>query len=219
MGSMRFYYFSIFSWAMYAVYAVVAIAIVSLLWTKVLDRKLRNPGYWILLTATLIAPFSEELWIAYNFDRLCQKDAGVFVNKTVDVDGFYDDTTHWWRQLRESSNFKFVESRDTATGQVWRVERDGDGVRHVKIDKPTARYHYRSINSHTPVGHQISRFENVVLDSSNGEVLGRYTNYYRGPYWFFIQLSAPTIPCKETESAVRTYGTVSVYALTFKPSK
>jgi len=216
---MRFYYFSLFSWMVYAVYGLIAIALISLLWTKLLKLKLRNPGYWILTAVALVAPWSEELWISYNFDQLCRKDAGIVINKTIEVDGFYDDTTHWWRQLKESSKYTFVESRDSADGTYWRVERDGDQVRHFRIEKPTARYQYKRGDNHTPVAHEIKRFENTVVDSQTGDVLGRYTNYRRGPYWFFISLGAPTIPCEEAEAGVRKHGTLSVFALTLKPSK
>jgi hypothetical protein len=92
---------------------------------------------------------------------LCKKDAGIFVYKTVEVEGFYDDTTHWWRQLIES-NYQFVESRDNTYGGLWRVERDGKGVRHFKIDRPTARYHYTTNIYGTRVAHKITRQESRV---------------------------------------------------------
>jgi len=204
---MRFYYFSVFSWMAYGLYLVLVVGALSALWSKAFNLKLANPVYWILVAAITIGPWSEELWIAYNFDYLCRKDAGVFINKTVEVDGFYDDTTHWWRQLAESK-YKFVESKDYIDKTLWRVERAGDEIRHFRIDKPTARYHYKRVDVHTPVAHQIKRFENVVVDSQSGEVLARYTDYSRGPYWFFISLGTASIECRETrgKSSVVYYG-------------
>ena len=215
---MRFYYFSLFSWMAYAVVVFVAVTLLWLIWTRLLKRKVGHPVYWVLVGAILVAPWAEELWIAYSFDRLCRKDAGILIKRTVEVDGFYDDTTHWWRQLVES-NYRFVESRDRIDNKLWRVERNGNEIRHFQIDRPSARYQYKMLNSHTSVAHQIKRFEDVVIDSHNGEVLGRYTNYYRGSHWFFISLSAPTIPCEETETAVRQRGTLSIVALTLRPTK
>jgi len=215
---MRFYYFSIFSWMAYAAVATLVIVLLWLIWTRAFKLSLKSPLYWGLVAAILVLPWSEELWIARNFDQLCRKDAGVFVHKTVEVDGFYDDTKHWWRQLAESQ-YRFVESRDPTTNKLWRVERAGEEVRHFSIEKRTARYEFKRINVHTPVAHQIKRFEDVVTDTQTGEVIGRYVNYYRGPFWFWASLGVPTIPCVETESAVRKYGTLSMYALTLLPEK
>ena len=117
---MRFYYFSLFSWAVYVLYGVIAITVVSLLWTKLLKFKLRSPAYWLLAIAILAAPWIEELWIAYNFDQLCRKDAGIFVNKVAEVDGYYDGTTKITRLV--STPYKFIESPEEG-GTYRRVER------------------------------------------------------------------------------------------------
>jgi len=210
---MRFYYFSSFSLIAYWVVMGIAIMVLWLLWTQAFKLKMRHPVFWVLVVAILVLPWSEELWIAYNFDRLCRKDAGVFINRTVEVDGFYDDTTHWWRQLQESP-YQFVESREYGTKNYWRVERVGNEIRHFKIDRPTARYHYKRVDSHTPVAHQIRRFENVLIDSQTGEILGRYTNYARGAYWFFISLDRPTIECDELKG-----DDIFVYPYVLKPTK
>jgi hypothetical protein len=215
---MRFYYFSLLSWVVYVVYGAIAVTLVSLLWTKFLKLKLRNPVYWALAVAILVAPWIEELWIAYNFDRLCRKDAGVFINKSVEVDGFYDDTTHWWRQLSESSNYKFVESRDNATGQLWRVERVGDELRHFKIDEPTARYRYMAPQQSAPIGYKIRKTERVVTDSQTQEVLARETLYARKAYWFFIALGAPVILCKDVDQR-GSPSVGSIYNAVLKPTQ
>jgi hypothetical protein len=258
--TMRFYYFSLFSWMAYAVVVFIAIALLWLLWTKMLKLKIRNPVFWGLVAAIIVGPWGEELWIAYNFDRLCRKDAGVFINKTVEVDGYYNDTGTVTR-LVGGPPYKFIESPER-DGGFRRVERASDeekaralawyaqknagkqpaendwvtqpvsdrvqvtvevstgyAWRITKLDKPTARYQYKTLNSHTPVAYQVKRFEDVVIDNQTGEVLGRYTNYYRGPYWFYISLGVETIPCEETEADVRKHGTLSVFALTLRPSK
>ena len=91
----------------------------------------------------------------------------------------------------------------------------GDSWRITKLEQPTARYHYKELASHLPVTHQVKKFERVVVDQENGEVLGRYLNYYRGAPWFFIGLDSPTIPCSAAEEDTRKYGTISVYSLVF----
>ena len=216
---MSFYYFSLFGAFFAFAISCLGLGVFWVVWTKVLRRKRSNRVFFVAALIALLLPWTEEFWIAYNFGQLCRKDAGVHINKVVEVDGFYDDTTHWWRQLKESSNYQFVESRDNLYGTLWRVERDGEGLRHFAIDKPTARYHYRVIDSHKKTVHKITRFENVVLDSSNGEILGRYVDYYRGPYWQFVGLDSTTIPCMEAQSDIRKYGTLSVYSLTLKSTQ
>lgn len=212
---MRFYYISIFSILLLGLIYLIGTGLLT--WFGLWLRK-RWKRAWMLMVPLFLllyaGPVAEEFWIAWNFGQLCQKDAGIFIYKTVDAEGFYDDTTHWWRQLAES-NYQFVESRDNIYGGLWRVERDGKEVRHFKIDHPTARYQHRRLAWHTPVSHEVKRFENVVIDIQANEVLGRYVDYYRGAPWFFIALDRPTIPCVETERDTRKYGTISIDALVF----
>ncbi len=120
---MRFYYLSLFSVIAWAVYGVIAVTLISLLWTKLLKLKLRNPGYLVLVSAVLIAPWFEELWVAYNFEQLCRKDAGIFINKIVQVDGYYDGGGKITRIV--SAPYTFIESPDDG-GMYRRVEHATD---------------------------------------------------------------------------------------------
>ena len=257
---MRFYYFSIFSVMLYAVVISVAIVLLTMAWVWLLKFKLRNPVYWILVAALLVGPWGEELWIAYNFDQLCRKDAGIVVNKTVEVDGFYDSTMRTAYELTKKAGYKFVEhptedrsgtervelatAAEREKALTWYAERNpgkdhpkdravfypindkvvvavspnGDAWKVTKLDKPTAHYQYKTINSHTPVAYKIKRLEDVVVDAQGGSVLGRYTNYYREAYWFYISLDTPTIPCAESVAATRKYGTL-IYRSILKPEK
>lgn len=84
---MGFYYFSILSLAAFVVYFAIALLVVLIVWLRFKLAK----GWLLLLIPTLfIAPWVEELWIAYNFGQLCRKDAGIFINRTVEVEGYYD---------------------------------------------------------------------------------------------------------------------------------
>jgi len=233
----------------------IALALLWLVWTRALKLKVSNPAYWILIAAILLGPWVEELWIAYNFDRLCSKDAGLFVNKTVEVDGYYNDTAAGVTRIVEPP-YKFIEAPDSR-GKYRRIERGtadekaraiaqyveknngkrpgekewftqpvsenvqvtvemntGNVWRITKLDKPTARYQYKTINGHTPIAHQIKRFEDVVLDNQATEVLGRYTNYTRGGYWFFVSLDRPVIECVEVKGK-----NPLVYREVLKPAK
>ena len=218
---MRFYYVSIFSLFFLALLYAIVLGIFWFVRVRVLKRKFSGWAVWGFVALVLVAPWLEEFWIAYNFGQLCRKDAGIFIHKTVEVEGFYDDTHSWRADKLRRFGFSWVEgrARTTFAKSYWRHEWDGEKMRSFKIEHPTARYHYRHIDSLTPVSHQIKRVENAVIDVQTGDKLGQYVNYYRGPNWFFIHLGRPTIPCKETEAATRKYGTLSMYALTLSPLK
>lgn len=192
---MRFYYISILSILLLGLIYLIGTGVLA--WFGLWLRK-RWKRAWMLMVPLFLllytGPVAEEFWIAWNFGQLCRKDAGLFVYKTVETDGFYDDTTHWWRQLAES-NYQFVESRDNIYGGLWRVERDGKEVRHFKIDHPTSRYYFTNPNRHLQVAHKIKMFEFLVEDHSLKEVLAREKTYARGAPWFFIGLDRPTRFC------------------------
>jgi hypothetical protein len=118
---MGFYYLSILSLILIAVIYVVAIGVFRFIWVRLLSRKFGGPTVWIVVAAILIAPWAEELWVAWNFGQAC-KEAGTFIYKKVQVEGFYDDTTGWGpRQLAESK-YRFMESRDLLNRRLLRVE-------------------------------------------------------------------------------------------------
>jgi hypothetical protein len=192
---MRFYYISIFSILLLGLIYLIGTGVLT--WFGLWLRK-RWKRAWMLMVPLFLllyaGPVAEEFWIAWNFGELCRKDAGLFIYKTVEVDGFYDDTTHWWRQLAES-NYQFVESRDNTYGGLWRVERDGKDVRHFKIDRPTARYRYTTNIYGTPVAHKVLRQESRVSDQTTGEIIGRYVEYGRRPAWFFVGLGETSFSC------------------------
>jgi hypothetical protein len=109
------------------------------------------------------------------------------------VEGFYDDTTHWWRQLAESE-YKFVESRDNTYGGLYRVEKNGAEIKQFKIDRPTARHHFYT-DPGVDIGHRLARQESRVVDSKSGELVGKYRVYIRSAPWFYIGLDRPNMGC------------------------
>jgi len=181
---MAFYYTSLFS----IVPLGLAYGFLALLFAGAVraTRGVRGRGaiLSVLGFVFLLLPVGEEFLIAWNFGQAC-KEAGTFINKKVQVEGFYDDTSHWWRQLKENSNYQFVESRDQSNGTLWRVERHGEEIKHFRIDRPTARYHFRMPSSHAPIGYKIVKHETVVLDTVAGDQLGRYTRISRTAPWFY----------------------------------
>lgn len=212
---MRFYYFSVISAAFAAVVSAIALGIFWLFWTKGQGRRLTPVVALISTVAFFALPWSEELWIAFRFGSMCTTDGGIFINKTVAADGFYDATTHWWRQLVESK-YQFVESRDYIDKTIWRVERVGSEIRHFKIDRPTARYRYEQLHSHTSVAYKVRKAEWTVTDSQTDEVLARETVYVRDPYWFFIALDRPVMICRGVDQRSPQSGG-SIYNAVLKP--
>jgi hypothetical protein len=106
---MGFYYLSVSSVlllaAIYVVLALVFRGLVSL------TREM--PGRRVLLAVVgvvfLVAPVAEELWIAWHFGQAC-KQAGTFIYRKVQVEGFYDDTGVSLELVR-SGPYRFVEGR------------------------------------------------------------------------------------------------------------
>jgi hypothetical protein len=149
----------------WATYGVIAVTLVSLLWNKLLTLKLCTPGYWVLVSAVLIAPWIEELWIAHNFDRLCRKDAGIFINKSVEAEGYYEGTGKITRIVGRPQ-FKFIESPDD-DGKYRRVEHA------TEKEKTDALAWYQKTNGKQPGEREwftrpVSKDVRVVVETDTG---------------------------------------------------
>lgn len=193
---MKFYYISVFSLVFLAVIYVVGTGL--LLWFGAwLRKRMQKP--WMVIVPLLgllyIGPVAEELWIAWNFDQHCRKDAGIFVYKTVEVEGFYDDTHSWRADKLAATGFKWMEGRGRANSRevYWRHEWVGKEIRSFQISRPTARYHYRSPHTDTSMANRVDKIERVVIDSESDDVLARETKYRREAPWFFIGLDRPVM--------------------------
>ena len=214
---MGFYYISIFNifplGIAYGLLALVFWGIARL--TRSMPRRKVLLG--VVGVIFLVLPVTEEFWIAWNFNQAC-KEAGTFINKKVTVEGFYDDTSHWWRQLAESK-YQFVESREYGTNRYWRVERDNNNLKHFAIDKPTARYHFKTTDSGTEVAHGIVKSQTIVIDSHNNEEIARYARFGRSPPWFFIGLGTPDYACDAPGRWPLTRTSMLVYREVLIPAK
>lgn len=230
---MRFFYVSLFSLILLGL--IYVFGTMFLVWLgKTLRR--RWDGAWKLMVPLFlllyIGPIAEELWISWNFGQLCKKDAGILINKTVEVDGYYDSTAGLLKVYDpvlpvtaahfDKRGYQFYEmsvvDRNEGTTKVAHFEKVNGTWIPTILKKPSARYHYKELASHLPVSHQVKKFERVVLDSEADEIVGRYLNYRRGAPWFFIALDRPTMPCDNTENDTRKYGSV-IYHAVLKPLK
>jgi hypothetical protein len=235
---MGFYYFSILSVIPLALaYGALALTF-ALIERKTRGRPGRKPWLIGLAVVILLLPISEELWIAWNFGQAC-KEAGTFIHKKVQVEGFYDSTMRSAYENTKPGRYRFVEhatedrkgyERVTVTGAEdlkramdWYASRNpgkelpkdraisyplddrqrivvipngAEAWRVTTLDRPTARYHYRTVASHKPVAHQLKRFEDEILDTQSGEIIAKRIDFARGSNWFYIGLDRPTIQCK-----------------------
>lgn len=164
----------------------------------------RFKGVWHAMLPLFLflyaGPVAEEFWVAWNFGQLCKKDAGIFVNKTVEVEGFYDASVvlpiRYTNFASESINYyrmggyRYVEfGLDQPPGRARKVVHieKVDGVWKSKVlDRPMSRYYYRQSHRGTNVSHKINKVERVVIDSETAEVLARETKYRRSPPWFYV---------------------------------
>jgi hypothetical protein len=193
---MGFYYFSILS----IVPLGIAYGLLALVFWGIARITRGMTGRKALLTVLgavfLILPVAEELWIAWNFGQAC-KGAGTFIHKKVRVDGFYDDTHGWRADKLRASGFLFVEGRDATSGRnsYWRHEMVGDQVLSFKIDRPSARYHYKWPQRNALVAYKTYKQIEEVTDVQTGEVVGRSVQFGRTSPWFFLALDDPGISC------------------------
>ncbi len=224
---MRFYYISLFSVILLSVLYFVGSAV--LVGFGIWLRKRWNKAWMVMVPLFLllyIGPIAEELWIAWNFGHLCKKDAGIFIHKVVEVEGFYDATrsTHDGPRTPqaieeyERSGYKFYEKKFRDTGKFVHVEKINGVWTPTVLDHTTARYHYRWPHMDTLMAHKVNKIERVVTDSESTEVLARETKYRREAPWFFIGLDRPVMLCPDSgEHPLSKHG--SVFNLALKPKR
>ncbi len=117
---MGFYYISFLS----IVPLGIAYGLLALVYWGVARGTRALPGRKAILSVLgvifLFLPVAEELWIAWNFGQAC-KEAGTYISRKVEVDGYYDDTGVTTRIVGGPA-YRFIESRDR-DGKFHRVER------------------------------------------------------------------------------------------------
>jgi len=231
---MRFYYISIFSVMLLGLIYLIGSGL--LVWFGSWLRKRWKRAWMVMVPLFLLlyaGPVAEEFWIAWNFGHLCKRDAGIFINKTVEAEGFYDATAGLLTvstpapkpaaDYYEKGGFRFYElSLANTQGGPSRV------VHYAKVngvwtptilDHPTARYHYRWPHMNSPAGHKLEKIERLVIDTQTQEVLGRYVDYARTSAWFYVGLDRPLMFCKEAERDARARGTVFGPRMVLLPAK
>lgn len=174
---MGFYYISIFS----IVPLGIAYGLLALVYWGVMRGTRAMPGRMAILSLVgvifLILPIGEELWIAWNFGQAC-KEAGTFIHKKVQVEGFYDATMRSAYENTKPGQFRFVEQA-TADGEAFeRVERVDDESR----SKAIAWYAERNPGKSLPktIVNPLNDTVQIVVSVSDGET------------WHVTKLDRPT---------------------------
>lgn len=234
---MGFYYISIFS----IVPLGIAYGALLLIFWGIARLTRGMPGRKALLgivgAVFLVLPVGEELWIAWNFGQAC-KEAGTFIYKKVQVEGFYDSTMRSAYENTKPGRYRFVEHATADRKGIERVERADDALRAkalawyaernpgkglpkgqsviyplndkerivvfpngieawrvTRLDRPTARYHYRTPRIHSPISHKVTVIEKVVTDTQSNEPIARQLIYGRKAPWYFVGLDTPVKLC------------------------
>lgn len=133
------------------------------------------------------AAIAEAIYVEYNWRALCAT-AKTEIKRKVVVEGFYDAAVsggyaHFKQDPKADfkHGFRFVEWKDNEGG-IWRTEGfTNSELRTVRIDKPTARYHWHMDRFGTPAGHLLKRSEDTIVDVQTGEVIARHITGARYP--------------------------------------
>jgi len=189
--------FGLFDYIIIVVFYALAATVLLFAWLW-----LRRWWSWRLVIVpvalvALIAPWADEVWIAWRFGQLC-KDAGVHVYRQVEADGYLNATSESpYSNLKpvlvvkpsevarfDKEGFKFVEYL-LQGGKVWRTERVPEGLWRNMSDHPKARYHYKFADprQEVPIGLKIEKREVLVVDAQTNDVIAREIGYNRYPAW------------------------------------
>lgn len=149
---------------------------------------------WPLGVSILILPWADELWIAHQFEEICNT-AGLSISTKVAVSGFLDDTSRSSsvnvrtgpienpQAIRsfDLSGYKFREMA-LSDGKIWRVERTSTGLNATIRDQPESLYAFRRPISDASAGYRILCSEDVVVRYATSEKLAsyRYCKRYSG---------------------------------------
>ena len=135
---------------------------------------------------------------SYKFMESRENISGDFMRTELADDAVRNQALNW---EKEKNSQKVRSKNEYLVRQIGDREQiivSPDGVnawRRIKIDKPTARYHYLQPSIPSPVGHKVSKWEYQVIDTQSRETLARQTKYSRKSYWFFLGFDAPVMLC------------------------
>ncbi|NHN37433.1 hypothetical protein G8764_09035 [Pseudomaricurvus alcaniphilus] len=149
------------------------IALVYFLWSAVKSKGEKRLGMLMLFFALILIPFGDVPFNLYRFNKLCEKEAGIFVYHKVGLPPEY-----------------FVKEGEPIRKIIYR-ENGGSGSREVKakgneidIEKLKARYQIEDHSKKDIVSRgYVSSYTTTVMDGE--KLLGKAVTLYGGGGWFF----------------------------------
>ena len=220
--------------------SLVFIGLIYFVGTSVLIRSARKlsrsfKGVWRAMVPLFLllyaGPVAEEFMVAWNFGQMCEKDAGIFINRTVEVDGFYDASAvlpmRYANFASESidyykmGGYRYIEfGLDQPAGKprkIVHIENVNGVWKSTVLDRPMARYVYEERHRGSRISHKVTKVERVVVDNVTGEILARETKYRRSPPWFYVGDYHSDQQCPSPgEKHAPVFG--SIYKLTLIPT-
>jgi hypothetical protein len=204
-----FYYTSLLSIVPLAIaYGVMALAF----WGVVAASRgirYRKAVLFLAGIAALLVPMSDELWIAWKYGQACN-EAGTFIYKTANVDGYYNDSGVITR-IVGGPPYGYIESRDDKSG-FRRVERasEDEKVQTLGLLKAapgqarvTHNWVTRAVNERTSVTVEMDTgyaWKITKLDAPTSRY--HFTSRSHEPYSYKVVKHEYLITDRETKSVI-----------------
>ena len=165
----------------YIAYFVITIILVFSLHALGIKYQLRWLNWWTILIIMILIPFWDVVPAHYYFDKLCEKDAGLKVFKTVkNVDGFLKKSSgkSESENLIRKFRYSYIEGTKLPKGLV-RYSLDNEGNLIIEdIVKPISRYVVvENIGEGEKLDWNIKRFDEWIEDTVTGEKLALNRKY------------------------------------------
>lgn len=179
--------FSIIGLVLVLVFYLFTAGVLVLIGLRIKDKQWGKIIIGPLALIALALPWVDEVLVAWNFKEIC-KDAGAQISRTVEVEGYLNDTS---RTLSsdfakpefitdpgailnfDRSGYRYVESL-FKDGKVWHLERVEGGIQASILSEPRARYFFRTPMSDVDAGPAASCSEDVIVDSETNQTIAKY---------------------------------------------
>ena len=158
----------------------------------------------------------------YRFVEGPRRDGGVD-RVTLGDKAFTDEALRRFDEQNKNSNGGDQDSirvKLDSNTEALIYPKKGDSWRIERLDRPTARYHFRYADSGygTRWSHKILRIASVVVDTETKEEIARYVSFGRDAPWFFVGLDRPGFACDGPGRWPFTRGTRLIYREALIPS-
>lgn len=182
-------------WVLYAVlYAPLVIGLtitVSVLVRSTSNSKLAGLIALVLLgTPLLLYPVLEAQYSQWQMRQSCSGATGLVIHDRVVVEGYFNETDQGYylppetnRHLLElltKDGYRFREFYNVYQKKYIRIERAGDRLRQIELERPTARYMLKK-STRSIIGLHLIKNEQHIIDTATGKAIASDTMVYRTP--------------------------------------